>query len=69
MSADTPLHGRTILRFAHAFESGGGTERYLDDLDHALLARNAMTVVRLHLTRRPPGFAPTEQAIGRGRLI
>lgn len=69
MSADAPLNGRTILRFAHAFESGGGTERYLDDLDHALLTRNAMTVVRLHLTRRPPGFAPTEQAIGRGRLI
>ena len=67
--SDAPLDGRTILRFAHAFESGGGTERYLDDLDRALLARNAMTVVRLHLTRRPPGFGPTEESIGRGKLI
>ena len=27
------LDGLTILRFAHAFETGGGMERYLDDVD------------------------------------
>jgi len=34
----TPEHsldGTTILRFAHAFETGGGVERYLDDLDQS----------------------------------
>ena len=56
------------MRFAHAFESGGGTERYLDDLDRTLLERNAMTIVRLHLTRGRPG-GPIEEAVGRGRLI
>ncbi|MGE3803662.1 MAG: glycosyltransferase [Gemmataceae bacterium] len=63
------LAGKTVLRFAHAFETGGGTERYLDDLDRALLERNAMTVVRLHLTRKPPPHEPTVTAQGLGRLV
>ena len=63
------LNGVSILRFAHAFETGGGTERYLDDLDRALLARNAMTIVRLHLTRNPSSHSPSEEHIGMGRLI
>lgn len=62
------LDGLAILRFAHAFESGGGTERYLDDLDNTLLQRNAMTIVRLHLTRRRPNKI-VEEFIGQGRLI
>jgi len=64
-----PLAGTNILRFAHAFEFGGGTERYLDDLDRALLARNAMTIVRLHLTRNPAGVGQTEELIGQGKLV
>ena len=64
-----PLDGLTVLRFAHAFESGGGTERYLDDLDHVLLKRNAMTVIRLHLTHQPTAIAPIEEMLGQGRLI
>ena len=64
-----PLAGLTLLRFAHAFESGGGTERYLDDLDRALLDRNAMTVLRLHLTRDPSPRGPNEEAAGQGRLV
>lgn len=63
------LDGRTILRFAHAYETGGGTERYLDDLDNALLQRHALTIYRLHLTKRTPTPAPEVQTIGRGRLI
>jgi glycosyltransferase involved in cell wall biosynthesis len=63
------LAGRTVLRFAHAFESGGGTERYLDDLDRALLERNAMTVVRLHLTRREGALDPVVSPVGQGRLV
>jgi glycosyltransferase involved in cell wall biosynthesis len=63
------LDGLTLLRFAHAYESGGGTERYLDDLDRALLARSAATVVRLHLTRRTDALSATEERIGRGTLV
>ena len=69
MTTPGTLAGRTVLRFAHAFESGGGTERYLDDLDAALLERNAMTIVRLHLTRNPVAGGPIETPAGRGRLI
>jgi len=65
----TALDGRTILRFAHAYETGGGTERYLDDLDNALLQRHALTIYRLHLTKRSPAPPPEAEAIGRGRLI
>jgi glycosyltransferase involved in cell wall biosynthesis len=66
---ECPLAGKTILRFAHAFESGGGTERYLDDLDRTLLERNALTVVRLHLTRNPSPGGPTDEPLGKGRLV
>jgi glycosyltransferase involved in cell wall biosynthesis len=64
-----PLDGKTVLRFAHAFASGGGTERYLDDLDRALLDRSAMTIVRLHLTRDDKPGSPQETSVGRGRLV
>ena len=69
MNKSGRLDNVTVLRFAHAFESGGGTERYLDDLDQTLLQRNAMTIVRLHLTRRPAPCDPVETSLGRGRLI
>jgi glycosyltransferase involved in cell wall biosynthesis len=64
-----PLDGKTILRFAHAFASGGGTERYLDDLDRALLDRSAMTIVRLHLTRDDKPGSPQETSVGRGQIV
>jgi hypothetical protein len=69
MTPAGPLDGLTLLRFAHAYEAGGGTERYLDDLDRALLERSAATVVRLHLTRRTDPLATTEDRIGRGKLV
>jgi len=61
--------GLTILRFAHAYDSGGGTERYLDDLDRALLDRSAATVIRLHLTRETSPGSETVEALGLGQLI
>lgn len=63
------LDGRTILRFAHAYESGGGTERYLDDLDRILLERNRLTIIRLHLTRNRSAPARSQQEIGKGKLV
>lgn len=63
------LDGSSVLRFAHAFETGGGTERYLDDLDRALLERNAMTIVRLHLTRNSPAGQPVGEKVGQGMLV
>jgi glycosyltransferase involved in cell wall biosynthesis len=63
------LDGCAVLRFAHAFETGGGTERYLDDLDHALLTRNVMQIVRIYLTRDLHYITRVEEKIGRGTLV
>jgi glycosyltransferase involved in cell wall biosynthesis len=62
------LDGRTIVRFAHAFATGGGVERYLDDLDHSLLSRNAVTIIRIFIGS-PGALSESKEAIGRGTLI
>lgn len=64
-----PLDGRTIVRFAHAFETGGGVERYLDDLDRSLLARNAATIIRLYIGDNSKGMETHTEPIGRGSLV
>ena len=63
------LDGRTLLRFVHAFETGGGMERLVDDLDQILLARNALTIVRMHLGRDLDRPERSIRSLGRGRLI
>ncbi len=63
------LDGFTLLRFAHAFESGGGMERLLEDLDGVLLERNAMTIVRLHIASDRTHLEERTVARGRGRLV
>ena len=67
-AAGGPLDGMTILRFAHAFESGGGMERLLEDLDGTLLARNAMTIIRLYIAPDRTRLEERTLARGRGRL-
>jgi glycosyltransferase involved in cell wall biosynthesis len=62
------LDGATVLRFAHAFESGGGTERYLDDLDRTLLERNAMTIIRVTLASDRSKLSERTIPMGRGFL-
>src|SRR5580698_7677116 len=63
------LDGLVVVRFAHAFEHGGGLERYLDDLDTSLLRRNAMTIIRMYIGRDlEPGTEKIE-VLGRGQLI
>lgn len=63
------LDGKTVLRFAHAFATGGGMERILQDLDHALLARNAMTIVRIYIASAAGETEHRVETIGRGRLV
>lgn len=62
------LDGRVIIRFAHAYKSGGGVERYLDDLDSVLLRRNAMTIIRLFIGEAG-AMDRSSNTIGRGVLI
>lgn len=63
------LDGLSILRFAHAFETGGGMEQLLDDLDGALLERNAMTLIRIFIASDRTRLTERTQTIGKGRLI
>ncbi len=63
------LDGMTLLRFAHAFRTGGGMERILDDLDNILLSRSAMTVIRLYIASNSAECEVQTVTIGRGQLV
>ncbi|MDQ8204994.1 glycosyltransferase family 4 protein [Pelagicoccus sp. SDUM812003] len=57
-----------ILRFAHCFNSGGGTERYLEDLDTALLAKNPFTIFRIQFSETGEKEI-SEKQVGLGKVI
>jgi glycosyltransferase involved in cell wall biosynthesis len=63
------LEGVTLLRFAHAYESGGGLEQYLADLNLALGQRQRLTIVQIQLTTDRTQLHETEETIGATRLI
>lgn len=63
------LDGLTILRFSHAFSSGGGVEQYLDDLDNALLARNSVSIIKMFLSQNDENKRKTVQKIGQGTIV
>ena len=63
------LDNLTILRFAHAYESGGGVERHLADLNRALSERNRLTTIQIQLTTSADGLAENEERIGNSRVI
>jgi glycosyltransferase involved in cell wall biosynthesis len=63
------LDGWTILRFAHAYESGGGLEQYLADLNLALGRRNRLTTIQIQLTTDRNRLNETEEKVGESRLI
>jgi len=62
------LSGLTIFRFVHAFASGGGMERIMEDLDQILLSRNAMTIIRMYIASSTSEHERVELR-GQGRLI
>lgn len=63
------LDGLSLFRFAHAFETGGGVERILEDLDLGLLERHAVRIVRLHLAPADGKAEPRTLRAGRGTLV
>jgi glycosyltransferase involved in cell wall biosynthesis len=63
------LDGLSVFRFAHAFETGGGVERILEDLDTGLLERHALRIVRLHLAAADGRAEPRTLRVGRGTLV
>lgn len=44
------LNGCNILRYGHMYDSGGGMERYLSDLNGALGRRSAVHLIQVQLT-------------------
>jgi glycosyltransferase involved in cell wall biosynthesis len=63
------LDDLTVVRFAHAYESGGGLEQYLADLNLALGRRNRLTTIQIQLTTDKTRLSETEETIGGSRLI
>lgn len=63
------LDGFTIYRFVHAFGSGGGVERLMEDLDTTLLQRNAMTIVRMYWADASAAASESTEDVGRGSLV
>ena len=62
------LDGLTILRFAHAFPSGAGIERYIDDLDSQLLNRNNVTI-RMYLSNDFHNDTKQVERVAKGILV
>jgi glycosyltransferase involved in cell wall biosynthesis len=68
-SSPGSLDGTSLFRFAHAFETGGGVERILEDLDTGLLERHALKIVRLHLAAADGKAESRTLRVGRGTLV
>lgn len=59
----------TLLRFSHAFRSGGGVESYLTDLDEALLNRFDLKVIRVFIDKQSDVPALHRTIYRRGELV
>jgi len=67
--AKPQIDGLTILRFAHAYESGGGVEQHLADLNRELGKRNGLTTIQVQLTFDANRLGEIEERIGNSLLI
>lgn len=63
------LDGITILRYAHAFEGGGGVEQHLRDLNRQLSVRNNIKTIQMQLTLNASGTHAVEERFGSSLLI
>ena len=63
------MDGWTIVRFAHAYESGGGLEQYLADVNLALGQRNRMTIVQMQMTTDHSRLQESTETIGDSHLV
>jgi len=63
------LDGLTILRFSHTFRRGGGVEEHLNNLDHILLTRNKVKIIRMYLAEELKGGGKANRRIAQGSLV
>jgi glycosyltransferase involved in cell wall biosynthesis len=69
LAAAGSLDGLTILRYSHAYESGGGIEQYLHDLNRSLSLRNRLTTIQLQLTKQANKLSESTLYYGESKLI
>lgn len=55
------LDGLTILRYGHVYDSGGGIEQYLVDLNRTLSARSSVRTIQVQLTSVPARVGEVEE--------
>jgi len=63
------LDGLTLLRFTYAFDSGGGIEQYLSDLNSALLANHSMTIIHVHYKKGLKHPKQRSVELGKGKVV
>jgi len=63
------LDGLTLLRFTYSFNSGGGIERYLSDLNSALLAEHDMTIIHVHYKKGLKNIKSRTIETGKGKIV
>jgi glycosyltransferase involved in cell wall biosynthesis len=63
------LDGLTLLRYGHVYDSGGGMEQYLADLNRALTARNRFTTIQVQLTSDPARVGEFEEPVSQGKHL
>jgi glycosyltransferase involved in cell wall biosynthesis len=63
------IDGISIVRYTHAFSSGGGIENYLKELNRALLFRNAIKIIQINYLYGIDKPVETTCDIGRGVLV
>ncbi len=62
------LAGKTLLRFAKSYDTKGGLESYLKDLNASLLRKNRMQIIQLYFTDEAD-LRVKKEKIGLGTLV
>jgi glycosyltransferase involved in cell wall biosynthesis len=63
------LDNLTILRYGHVYDSGGGMEQYLSDLNGALAARSSLTTLQVQLTSNSDRVGEFEEPVPQGKHL
>jgi glycosyltransferase involved in cell wall biosynthesis len=63
------LDGLTILRYGHVYDSGGGMEQYLEDLNRVLSERSRLMTIQVQLTSRRERVGEETVVVGQGRIL
>jgi len=63
------LDGLTLLRFTYSFNSGGGIEQYLSDLNRALLVDHNMTIIHVHYKKGVRYAKQRTVEQGKGKIV